>query len=162
MANISGDRSEERKKWKKEVSAGGVVYKKEDGKVLVLLCMPRERNFGKPAGRWSFPKGWVGDHPDEKLEETALREVREEGGVNAEIKGDLGESRYFFRWQGENILKTVHYYLMEYVSGDIEDHDEETAEARWVEITEAGDMLKFKEDREILEKAAHKLSEEHA
>src|SRR5688500_2746103 len=103
---MDSDRSNKRKLWKKEVSAGGIVYKKEQGANLVLLVLP-EKGVSKEA--WTFPKGWVGDHEGETLEETALREVREEGGVAAEIEKDLGQVNYFFVWDGENVSKTVHY-----------------------------------------------------
>jgi len=150
---MNKERSAARKKWQREISAGGVVYKKEDGQIFVLLIQGRQKNFGPPSGKWAFPKGWVGDHAGEKPEETALREVREEGGVEAKIAAKLGASKYVFRWQGENIFKIVQWYLMEYVAGDPADHDEEVAEARWVEAAAAANMLTFAEDKTTLQKA---------
>lgn len=119
-------------------------------KVFVLLINPARENSKEV---WTFPKGWTGDHGEESLESTALREVREEGGVNAEITVDLGEIHYFFSFQGENISKTVHYFLMEYSDGNPEDHDLEVQEAKWFTLAEAGAKLSYKSDKEVFARA---------
>ena len=161
---MKNDRSELRIKTGKEMSAGGVVYRKNgDGSassagqgVFILLIMPAPRESAtREAFRpvWTFPKGWVGDHTDETMEQTALREVKEEGGVEAKIIESLGEVKYFFRWQGENIFKTVEFFLMEYVSGDPADHDHEVDEAKWVPLEQVEEILTYKEDKEIFAKA---------
>jgi 8-oxo-dGTP pyrophosphatase MutT (NUDIX family) len=145
---------EAKSKWKKEVSAGGIVYKTEAGKVSVLLIMPKEPNYGPPAGYWTFPKGLL-DHDGEDKEKTAVREVREEGGVTAKPVQELGYIKYF-RGAGSGFpaaIKFVHYFLMEYLDGNPEDHDEEVAEAKWVELSEVEGMLRFPHDKEIFEKA---------
>jgi len=144
--------TEEKKKWKKEVSAGGVVYKKNSGKIFVLMINPKSRDFGPPEDYWTWPKGKQ-DKEGENLQQVALREVREEGGVNAEIEAELGYQKYFRNWAGDQAIKFVHYYLMKYIDGDPADHDEEIAEAGWFEIDEAKTKLKFKTDIEIYEKA---------
>jgi 8-oxo-dGTP pyrophosphatase MutT (NUDIX family) len=156
---MTEERSQLRKKWKREISAGGIVYKKQDGRVFVLMIMPTKKdpNDKKFTPSWTFPKGWIGDHGEETLEQAATREVREEGGVNAKVVSKLGESKYFFNWQGENIFKTVHHYLLEYKDGNPEDHDEEVSEAKWFDLEEAGKLLKYKSDRDILAKAQELL-----
>ncbi|MBX4188178.1 MAG: NUDIX domain-containing protein [Candidatus Doudnabacteria bacterium] len=153
---MTEERSQLRKKWKKEISAGGIVFKKQDGRAFVLMIMPRKRVEMKdplfvPA--WTFPKGWVGDHGEETLEQTATREIREEGGVNGKIIDKLGEVKYFFKWQGDDIFKTVHVYLLEYIDGDPNDHDKEVDVAKWFDIKEAGEFLKYKADKDMLRKA---------
>lgn len=154
------------KKWKREISAGGLVYKKDppatpsrsaggqgNGKIYILLIQPKGPNFGPPAGYWTFPKGLL-DHAGENMEDVAIREVREEGGVVAEIKEPLGYVK-FFRQSKDfgNALKFVHFWLMEYKSGDVADHDEEVAEAKWFELSEAESKLKFDHDKEVFERA---------
>lgn len=157
---MTQDRSLQRKTWKKEISAGGIVYKEQDRRVFVLLILPAKREdikTGKFVPTWTFPKGWVGDHGDETIEESALREVREEGGVDARIVASLGEAKYFFRREGENIFKAVNYFLMEYISGDTADHDHEVTEAKWFELAEAEKALIYKTDKEVFERAMEKL-----
>ena len=156
---IDRDRSDQRKKWKREISAGGVVYKKSRDKIYILLTGHKGKQIHKGEWIWAFPKGWIGDHPGERIEETAVWEVREEGGVNARIEADLGELKYFFKWAGEDIFKIVKYYLMEYVSGDPADHDFEVEDAKWVELSEAEKTLTFREDKEVLAKAREILAQ---
>ena len=84
--------------------------------------------------------------------------MREEGGVDAKIIQDLGEVKYFFRWQDESIYKTVQYFLMEYVSGDPNDHDHEVDEAKWFELSEAEQVLTYSTDKEVFEKAKKALN----
>jgi len=149
------DRAQLRKKWKREVSAGGIVFKKQDGQDFVLLIKPFKKDTADQhfVPVWSFPKGWTGDHGDEKLEETALREVREEGGVDCKIIDKVAESKYFFKFDGEDIFKIVHWYLMEYVRGDTANHDKEVAASQWVEADKALDFLNYNADKENFQKA---------
>ena len=148
--------SEEKAKWKKEVSAGGVVYKKEDGAVFILLINPKSRDFGPPEKYWTFPKGKQ-DIPGEDLKNVAVREVREEGGINAEIESELGYVKYFRNWKGDEAIKFVHYYLMKYIDGDLKDHDEEVANVDWFDIDEVESKLEFNTDKEIFGKAKELL-----
>lgn len=150
------NRSAARSKWKKEISAGGIVYRREGDDIFILLVMPKREDEKET---WSFPKGWGGDHEGETLEQTALREVREEGGVEAKIIHDLGEVSYFFKWEGANVMKTVRYYLMEYISGDPEDHDQEIRTAEWVKLADVAGRLSYKTDKEVFSRAAGSLSE---
>ncbi|MDP4000787.1 MAG: NUDIX domain-containing protein [bacterium] len=140
---------ENKKEWKREISAGGVVYKKQADKIFVLLIKPSGATNNKEK-QWTFPKGLL----DGQVPETAaLREVKEEGGVIANIIEKLGSIKYSYKWEGENIFKIVTFYLMEYVSGDPKDHDHEVAEAKWVEIVEVENMLTYPGDKETFEKA---------
>ena len=149
---------EEKKKWKREISAGGVVYKKENGAIFILLINPKSRDFGPPEDYWTFPKGKQ-DKEGENLQQVAVREVREEGGVNAEIEHDLGYVKYFRNWAGDEAIKFVTYYLMKYLDGDPADHDHEVAEAGWFEMGVVGSKLKFDTDKEIFAKAYKILTE---
>jgi 8-oxo-dGTP diphosphatase len=130
---------------KREFSAGGVCYKKEDGRIFVVIYKPK----GKET--WQLPKGWI--DKGEKSQEAAVREVREEGGVEGRAIQKIDTIKYFFNWQGEKIFKTVTFYLMEYVSGKPEDHTWEAEIAELVEIDEAIERLTFKDEKEIVRKA---------
>lgn len=127
---------------KREFSAGGIVFK--DNK---LLLTKHSQNY-----HWSFPKGLL-DHPNQTTEESALREVKEEGGVVAEIIGKVGYSKYVYTFNKEKIFKIVTYFLMKYVSGDIKDHDFEVEESGWFEVEEALEILTFSQDKQLLKKA---------
>jgi 8-oxo-dGTP pyrophosphatase MutT (NUDIX family) len=144
------------KKWKREISAGGVVYKKSDGQTFVLLINPRSRDYGPPEDYWTFPKGKQ-DIEKEDLKQVAVREVREEGGVNAQIEQELGYVKYFRNWKGDEAIKFVHYFLMKHLDGSPDDHDEEVAQAKWVELDKVEPCLKWPTDKEVFERALSHL-----
>ena len=112
---------------------------------------------------WALPKGWV--EQGEEPEQTAVREVREETGLQTRVLRKVDEISYQFysRADHDRISKTVHLFLLECLGGDTADHDTEVEEARWFPIEEAGQRLTYKNEREALEKAAVLLEEgEHA
>ena len=125
---------------KREFSAGGLVVR--DGDLAVVS--PRR-------GVVALPKG----HPDggETLEQAATREVREETGLVAEPRGELGEVRYWYTLEGERVLKSVTFFLFAYVSGSVEDHDDEVESAAWIPLSQAPELLSYKGEREMAEKA---------
>ena len=133
-----------------QVSAGGVVYRRTGREIEVALV------HVVPELRWQLPKGVIDE--GETSEQAALREVREESGLEAELLELVHTSEYWFTVErrGERCLchKFVDYYLMEYRAGNVEDHDHEVAEARWVTVATALDMLFFQSDRDIVAKAA--------
>lgn len=136
-------------KSKREFSAGGVVYK--EGKWLV--CQHSGHH------KWGFPKGLVEE--GESLKETALREVEEECGVKTKIIDKIPEpEKYVYSLDGVRIFKQVNYFLMEYMSGDIKDHDWETEGIEWLEFDEAKKRLDFSGAKKVLLKAK-KIKEEH-
>ncbi len=100
---------------------------------------------------WSFPKGLI--DPGQTIEEAALREVSEEGGVKAKILGRAGYSKYVYTLKDERIFKVVTYFLMKYISGNPKDHDWEVEDAGWYEPEEALKQLTFSQDRVLLKKA---------
>jgi 8-oxo-dGTP pyrophosphatase MutT (NUDIX family) len=129
-------------------SAGGVVIRPgDDGPQLVLGKRRRERD----GVTWSLPKGT----PDgaETVEETALREVTEETGLDVRILAPLGAIDYFFVQRGTRIHKTVHYFLMEPTGGDLAAHDHEFDEVRWVDVGAAGEMMSFETERDVVTRA---------
>ncbi len=131
-----------------EFSAGGIVYKHEDGKIWILLAQ-HSYHHG-----WVFPKGLIGDNIEgENKEDTAVREVEEETGVMAKIRESLPEINYWYVFNGEKRKKTVYYYLMEFVSGDITKHDKEMENVEWLPIDEVEKRLTFKADRKVWREA---------
>ena len=126
---------------KREFSAGGIVFK--SGQVLLTKHSQNKH--------WSFPKGLI--DPGQTSEEAALREVKEEGGVEAEIVGKVGYSKYVYILNGEKIFKVVTYFLMKYLSGDPKDHDWEVEEAKWLQPEVALKQLTFSQDKKLLKKA---------
>ena len=137
-----------------ETSSGGVVYRRRAGRVDVALI-----SVGEPP-RWQLPKGLV--DRGEKPEETAVREVREETGVQATIVSPLERIGYWYQRSGNGervrVRKFVHFYLLRYSSGNVRQHDNEVLEARWVPLEEAGAMLAFASERAVLAEAARTLS----
>ncbi|HEY7735379.1 MAG TPA: NUDIX domain-containing protein [Candidatus Limnocylindrales bacterium] len=101
---------------------------------------------------WTLPKGTP--LPGETREETALREVGEETGLAVRIAGPLAHIRYTFVQSGTRIHKTVHYFLMEPVGGDLADHDHEFADVRWVDFRDAPALLTFETERDLVARAA--------
>jgi 8-oxo-dGTP pyrophosphatase MutT (NUDIX family) len=133
-------------KSREEISAGGVVYRKIGDQFEVLIC--KSSSYHK----WVLPKGWV--EQGESLEETALREVEEEVGVKTRIIAPLGEpEKYIYTARGARIFKTVHYFLMEYVSGSEADHDHEMEAVQWVGLGEAAELLAYKGAQEMVARA---------
>lgn len=131
--------------FKQEFSAGGIVFKKEGERTFILVTQ-HSGHHG-----WVFPKGLIDN--GESKEAAAIREVREEGGVVAKITHPLKESTYFYQFKGEKIKKTVSYFVMEYVSGDINDHDWEMEAAEWLEKDKVLARLTYPSDKKVLQEA---------
>lgn len=128
---------------KHEVSAGGVVI---FGNAILLL---RKYN-----GDWVLPKGRVENN--EKFNETAIREVLEEGGVKAQIIQYLGKIQYTFRncREEDMVMKTVHWYLMESRSMNCTPQRVEGfIEARFVHINRAAQLAKYNDEKKVITKA---------
>lgn len=135
------------------MSAGGVVTRKGDEGLEVLLC-------GRTSDRlWALPKGTP--EPGETIEQTALREVREETGVECETDGTVGEIKYWFSrpQEGVRYYKTVYHYLMKPVGGDPSYHDHEFDDVRWFPVQEALRLLTYQNEVRILRLALELLKE---
>jgi 8-oxo-dGTP pyrophosphatase MutT (NUDIX family) len=136
-------------------SAGGIVVKAaQDGPSLVIGMRRRDRD----GVTWTLPKGTP--DPGETVEETALREVREETGLEVRIVGPLPSIDYTFVKSGTRIHKTVHYFLMEPTGGDLTFHDHEFERVRWVSFLEAPALLTFPTERALVATAADRLADQ--
>lgn len=105
---------------------------------------------------WGLAKGGI--EPDESVEEAAVREVREETGLTAEIEAPLGETKYFYVWEEVRIRKTVHFFLMRWTGGDPADRDDEMEDVRWFPLERALKRAAYRGEREVLARAAELLS----
>ena len=135
---------------KYEVSAGGLVLRRNGSSLDALLS-----GRGMPRG-WSLPKGHV--EARETHEMAALREVREETGCWAEIYVKLSEISYWFYLNGTKHKKAVHFYLMNYLSGDTANHDHEVDEAAWFEISAAKKALKYVNEKRLIDLGLEELA----
>jgi mutator protein MutT len=122
------------------------------GEVLVIVPRRRGADGARVLG---LPKGHI--DPGETPLQAALREVREETGVLAQLVEELGEVRYWYRRGGRAVPKSVVFYLLRYRSGDTSDHDEEVEEARWMPLAQACAELTYEGEREIAEFALSAL-----
>lgn len=138
---------------REQVSAGGVVFRGEKDAAEVVIVAVGGQN------RWQLPKGLV--DPGEKPEITAVREAKEEAGVESEVVEHLETIEYWFAGldggQRVRFHKRVHFYLLRYIAGDTANHDWEVTEARWVPIVDATRQLTFDSERRVMERARELL-----
>jgi 8-oxo-dGTP pyrophosphatase MutT (NUDIX family) len=131
-----------------QLSAGGVVCRRNPAGQIEVALIATQRGQ-----RWGLPKGLV--ESGESLDETAVREVREETGLEAEFVERLEPIEYWYWWDegGEKVRyhKKVYYFLMAYRSGDVAQHDFEVEEVRWFPIDQAIERASYRTEREVLQ-----------
>ena len=141
-----------------QTSSGGVAFRRmgeapKQVEVALILVGPQ--------GRWQLPKGLVNAGEDPQT--TALREVAEETGLETALIAPIDVIEYwYYGSRGAKKVrfhKRVHFFLLQYVAGDVADHDNEVEEARWVPLDAAKTMLAFASERKVLEKAETLLAE---
>jgi 8-oxo-dGTP pyrophosphatase MutT (NUDIX family) len=141
---------------KREFSAGGVLVRTVGGRPHLAAIRPQ----GKPAGTWVLPKGNI--DAGESPAETAVREVREETGVEGRLVEKLGDVKYVYTWDGERIFKVVSFFLLRARLGRIGAIEEamrvEVADARWLPLEEAPTLLAYGGEREMAAKARDRLA----
>ena len=147
------------------VSAGGVVYRRDGHRLEVVLCGRESRSAGGPhadgcLALWALPKGTP--DPGETREETALREVVEETGLQVRTEAFLGTIDYWFvrPSDGARCHKTVYYYLMTAVGGDLGLHDDEFDDVRWFAPDDALKAMTYENEANIVEKSIPLASKE--
>jgi 8-oxo-dGTP pyrophosphatase MutT (NUDIX family) len=134
-------------------SAGGIVVRHEGNVPYLVVGMRRRDRDGMT---WSLPKGTP--HQGESREATAIREVTEESGLAVQIVRPLSSIDYTFVQHGTRIHKTVHYFLMEPVGGDLSRHDHEFEQVRWIRFDEAPALLTFETERALVARTAQLLA----
>ena len=136
-----------------QTSAGGVAYREVDESIEIAVILTN------PEHRWQLPKGMI--DPGETTEQAALREVREEAGIETELIAPIDQTEYWFMADRDGVRtrfhKHVHWFLLRYISGDVSEHDHEVAESRWAAVDEALELLVFKNEREVVEKAVEMI-----
>lgn len=133
------------------IAAGGVVFREGEEGIEIVLVSRRS------SGLFALPKGKV--DPGEQVEQTAVREVREESGLEAEILEELGEVRYWFADENrERVDKVVYFFLMRSTGGDMADHDHEFDDVGWYHLAEAERLLTHKNQLHILHRAAELIA----
>jgi 8-oxo-dGTP pyrophosphatase MutT (NUDIX family) len=150
-----GKRSGSNLQIRREISAGGLIWRRRDGRVEVVLV--------RPAGKttWVLPKGHV--EPGEGALEAALREASEESGLEVAAGDPLGDVSYVYSWRDRpdaplvRIFKRVHFFLMECRGGDPSAHDDEIDEVAWFALDEAHDRASHKSERDLIAKARQAL-----
>jgi 8-oxo-dGTP pyrophosphatase MutT (NUDIX family) len=129
------------------VSAGGVVLAEARTDAAVVLVA---RRSSRGALQWTLPKGQ--QEPGEQVEDTALREVREETGLEVRLVGPLDTIDYWFVWAPEQTRyhKFVHYYLMVATGGDVTRRDGEMEDVAWFPVDKAERVMAFANERRLL------------
>lgn len=140
---------------RRELSAGGVVYRRNGRAIEVALI-----RTGK---RWGLPKGHV--ERGEGIQEAACREVLEETGLEGEVIAKLGEISYRYAYKkagGEvvRVFKRVHFYLLRWSQGEVRGHEYEVDEARWFALEEALDKLTYATELKMLRQAIAVIEKE--
>jgi ADP-ribose pyrophosphatase YjhB (NUDIX family) len=131
------------------VSAGGVVFRQVDGRDEVALV-------GRSAqGTWGLPKGTPAE--GESMEQTALREVAEETGLEARMVELIGTIQYYFVARSTRFHKAVHFFLMEAVGGDVGRHDHEYDLVEWFSLDDALARLSYPNEAEMVRRARDML-----
>ena len=148
MARLSGPAKPPRRTTR-ATSAGGIVIRLDGTRRQIVLGRRRRERDG---ATWTLPKGTP--DPGERTEETALREVTEETGLEVAILERVGDVEYWFMQTGTRIHKIVHYFLMAATGGALERHDHEFDEVRWVDLTEAEQLMSHESERRVVAQAA--------
>ena len=135
-----------------EVSAGGLVLDRSGAVTRGLLIARHDRR-----GRliWSFPKGHIEE--GETTEAAAIREVREETGIDGRIVAPLGTIDFWFTTEANRVHKTVHHFLFEAEGGELSDDDIEVVEVAWVPLDEVESRLGYADERRLLTRVSDLL-----
>ncbi|MGB3482738.1 MAG: NUDIX hydrolase [Mycobacterium sp.] len=141
-----------------EISAGGLVIDGLDGPLEAQVAALIGRTDRRGRMLWSLPKGHI--EQGETAEQTAIREVAEETGIEGKVLAALGSIDYWFVTEGRRVHKTVHHYLLRFSGGELSDEDVEVTEVAWVPVNELPSRLAYADERRLAEVAGeliHKL-----
>lgn len=139
-----------------EESAGGVLIQPRESENLACLIRVKTRG-GNPT--WRLPKGAIEE--GETPEQAGVRETREETGCNGEVLSEVSDIEYWYTHRDRDtntkvrIRKHVRFFVMEYVGGSVEDHDEEVETARWFTFSDAVKKISYDAERQVLQEAIY-------
>ncbi|WP_091288840.1 NUDIX hydrolase [Amycolatopsis xylanica] len=136
-----------------ETSAGGLVMDADRENAVLIGRLDRHGKL-----LWSLPKGHIED--GETVEQTAMREVKEETGISAQVIEPLGAIDYWFVADRRRVHKTVHHFLLEAVGGELSDEDVEVTEVAWFPVTDLETKLAYADERKLVRKARELFSHE--
>ncbi|GAB3704163.1 NUDIX hydrolase [Amycolatopsis oliviviridis] len=129
-----------------ETSAGGLVVDAERTHAALIGRLDRHGRL-----LWSLPKGHIED--GETVEQTAVREVKEETGISARVLQPLGTIDYWFVAERRRVHKTVHHFILESTGGELSDEDVEVTEVAWVPLADLETTLAYSDERKLVRKA---------
>lgn len=149
-------KSAEKIKSVREVSAGGVIWRRVGNRLEVVLV--------RPAGKstWVLPKGGI--EKGETFAQAAGRECREETGLDVDVGASLGAVSYIYSRRKKSsgrllrVFKRVHFFLAEPTGGDPADHDDEIDEVAWVASDDALERASHRTERDTINRALELLS----
>ena len=134
----------------REFSSGGLVIRNLRGRPHLAVVRVRDKILALPKGH---------PEPGESSQDAALREVREETGLEATPVEKLGDIRYWYARDGDRVLKVVSFFLFRYRAGRLADHDHEVEEALWIPLDEAPRRLAYRGEKEMAATALSRLAE---
>ncbi len=137
-----------------ETSAGGLLID-FDRDPLSAVIIGRYDRRGRMV--WSLPKGHIEE--GETREQTAIREIAEETGIEGEVLCELGTIDFTFVAEGRRIHKTVHHFLLERTGGEVSTEDVEVADVAWVALADVSDRLTYADERRLMARVPQLLAD---
>jgi len=136
----------------REFSAGGLVVRRMRGRPYIAAVRVKEGTV------LALPKGHI--EPGESGAETAVREVREETGLESRLVEKLDDIRYWYTRDGARVLKVVSFFLLAYRSGSVRDYQREEVDgAEWIPLEDAPDRLAYRGEKEMARAALSKVAD---
>jgi 8-oxo-dGTP pyrophosphatase MutT (NUDIX family) len=136
----------------REFSAGGLVVRRMRGRAYIAAVRVKDGTV------LALPKGHI--EPGESGAETAVREVREETGLDSRLVEKLDDIRYWYTRDGARVLKVVSFFLLAYRSGSLRDYQREEVDgAEWIPLEDAPDRLAYRGEKQMARAALSKVAD---
>ena len=137
-----------------EISAGGLVIDSSGTRGLLIGRIDL-KDQSREKLLWSLPKGHI--EAGESPEQAAIREVREETGIESEIQKSLGVIDFWFMAGGKRIHKTVHHFVFKEKGGRISPQVSEVDDVRWFPLNEIVDRLAYPDEKKLIARSKELL-----